>query len=85
MLELDRLSGLGEGHVAQIVSEEKNLSWPTASKLSSVLGCQPEWLLSGRGKRPSDAAMLDSVRAARAAYLRTRKVTRSVAVRRRSA
>lgn len=64
--ELDRLAGIGQGHSALIESGQRpNVEAKTATALARVLGVSLDWLLMGRGRPPSDAAIRAAVAEAR--------------------
>lgn len=67
---LDRLAGLGEGHVSMIESGRRpRIEAGTAEALARVLGLSLDWLLAGSGKAPRPKAIREAVAAARAARL----------------
>lgn len=67
--ELSTIADLGETHVGMI--ERGNVKTPSGvvlAKLSSVLGVSMDWLVSGRGKKPSKSVIIASVGRARRAH-----------------
>lgn len=59
---LDRLAGLGEGHVNMIERGERpNIEAETARALARVFGCSLDWLIAGMGRPPTDAALRRAV------------------------
>ncbi len=67
--ELDRLAGLREGHSWLLEhNENPNPELRTIAAFCRVLGCTYGYLAAGEGKRPSRAAVIRAVEAARAAH-----------------
>ena len=65
--ELDRLAGLGEGHVSMIETGRRpSIEARTAVALAEVLGASLDWLLKGTGQAPSERRVRESVARARA-------------------
>lgn len=65
--ELDRLAGLGEGHVSMIETGRRpSIEAKTASALAEVLGVSLDWLIAGVGAEPRPRRVVASVEAARA-------------------
>jgi transcriptional regulator with XRE-family HTH domain len=70
--ELDRLSGLGMGHVSMIESGRRpNIEGATAVKLARVLGVSVDWLLTGEGDEPTTDQVRASVERARGSAVAT--------------
>lgn len=63
--ELAELAGLAPSLVAMIERGERGangrLAVSTAASLARVLGCTIDWLVSGHGTEPDDAAVLRAV------------------------
>lgn len=66
--ELDRLAGLGEGHVSMIETGKRpNIESRIAAALADVLGLSLDWLVRGLGPNPSAKRVRAAVERARAA------------------
>lgn len=64
--ELDRLAGLGEGHVRLIETGERpRIESATAMKLAATLGVSLDWLIAGRGAPPTRDEVAKAVASAR--------------------
>jgi len=64
--ELDRLSGLGEGHTRMIETGDRTrLEVETAQKLATTLGTSIDWLVFGNGDPPKPGDIAAAVQAAR--------------------
>lgn len=55
---LDKLAGITPGHVRLIENGiREHPAATTLSRIAAVLGLSLDWLIDGRGKRPSDRAI----------------------------
>jgi transcriptional regulator with XRE-family HTH domain len=53
--ELDRLTGLGEGHASMLEKRRRSdrIEARTIDRIARVFGCSMEWLFRGEGKAPT--------------------------------
>lgn len=52
--QLDRAAGRPQGHARQIIcGKRKHIEVDTATAYADAIGCSLDWLIAGRGRKPS--------------------------------